>query len=246
MGSRFINSAKAAGWAVVLGVSSAAVGDITPERPIHHFYNAHLLAPNELQVGITGSVRYGVSPELEIGTQGVLFLLGAYNFSLKHEMFDFGRTRTSFSSYAFSLPLPGSGRVTGLAYGVLTTADMSSNLAFTFGAMDHALRIDDDGQHFTVHAPGPTLGIDYTITRNLGLSLTGTFPVWLFGDAETDVGDISLSLPLWTGSVSELDIPMHVMFATGTLSVGSFNLEAGVLSTGSEPTPYANIFWRFN
>jgi|GEM_PF-1747178 len=79
---------------------SHARAEFSFERPISHFFNAHLLEQGELQISTASKVTFGLFDSLEVGSTVLGFLGGYPNLYLKHEMFYVPRVfQTSFVSH---------------------------------------------------------------------------------------------------------------------------------------------------
>jgi hypothetical protein len=82
--------------------SQTARAEFSQERPISHFYNAHLLEQGELQISTISKVSFGLFDTVEVGTNALMTLVGFPNLFLKHQMFFVPRAfQTSFVSHLF-------------------------------------------------------------------------------------------------------------------------------------------------
>lgn len=65
-------------YAFLLGsicIFARAHGDFDSADSIHHHFNAHLLQPKEFQVSVAGNAQAGITPDLELGLQGLAYVI---------------------------------------------------------------------------------------------------------------------------------------------------------------------------
>jgi hypothetical protein len=249
------------------GVAMAALhgqrslADLSADQPAHHFYNAELLEPSEVQVSIIGNVKVGLVENVELGSNGLFLLSGLPNLSLKHRMFEGDQFRTAFSSHLFMLSgasgsesdesTSNSSSVndTNTAFfgaaGVVTSTDIGAGRSINWGLYDFLIfgqvpLIDID---VSAHILTPTLGLDVLLAKNFGMSLALAYPAYMHGSLNSEFIEAELSFVAAGGDFGKI---FTQGFATFTVSAGSFNLEFGAARLLAVTTPYFNIFWRFD
>ncbi len=242
-----------------------ALSEITESQPIHHFFNARLLQPEEKQISIVGNAKMGVSENFELGTQGALLLFTASpNIAVKHRMFRREGFETSFTGHAFYLQMSGTpseddesieGSSTEkkkekrtyffFPFGVVTTFDLSPGKALSAGILDVYLYSDSTDLHTSMrlHIFTPVVAYDHVLKDDWGFSAILAYPIYLRAELESDVLDTEGSMNLLSGVKAE-DHPI-LGFLTMTRSVESLNIEFGAIVFGQTLYPYANIFWRW-
>ena len=229
--------------------AGSAEADITNTKPLHHFFNAALLKPGEVQVSLLTNARLGVTDELELGTNGILDGMGFYNVALKHRMFigeDFWTSFTSHSFYTTTLSRLSSQDQDSAFFslhGVMTTHRLSDQLFLNWGPMDFMIYIRSATSFAmqTVHLPTAVLGTDYILSRNFALTALVLKPVYRTATLESD--DLELT------SKSDLLRDPSQVPAIGMLSLvfsyRVFNIELNGLLVGHTPFGYLNMWWRW-
>ncbi len=234
---------------ILLGLflrSSSSWSNFDGADSMHHLFNAHLLAPKEFQVSVFGNAQAGVTSDLELGVQGLGYVIQPplWNFSLKHRMFTETNFQTSFNSHSFYFQ-SGADHLLMSLHGVITSYFVHRNHHFNFGLMDGLLMAFNRDGESSLHLVTPVLGWDGVINSHLGFSATLLRPIYAAQQQESQrFGEGNRRLDFTNGNA-------HPAFAmmSGILSFGSFHLELGaiVLSYESLITlPYANLFWRFH
>jgi hypothetical protein len=244
-------------FAALHGRSSFA--DLSADRPLHHFYNAEILEPSEVQASIAGNVKVGLVENVELGSNGVLLLTGLPNLSLKHRMFEGNHFRTSFSSHLFMFSgasgaesddtASSSVKDTNTAFfgaaGVITSTDIGAGRSVNWGIYDFLIfgqvpLVDID---VSAHILSPTVGLDLLLARNFGMTLAIAYPAYMHGTLNSEFVEAELN---FVAAGSDFGKVFTQGFATFTVSAGSFNLEFGAAQLLTGTTPYFNIFWRFD
>lgn len=248
-----------------LGNIPFARAEFSEERPIHHFFNARLLAPKEYQISVVGNVKYGVNDELEIGTQGLLFLFGGLNLAIKHKMFEQDDWTTSFVFHGVRMQTQEQAFLAGsddtdssgqpIAYsvlryitaaGIVTTYDLSPTAFLNFGLYDFWLRESVpamDNSVGSVQSISLAVGFDHYLSRETAISVSYCHALWLLGEVTSDSSDLELSVNTLTGLPPSLN--PSVGFATMTQSWDMLNIEGGLIFIALQPMVYGNVFWRF-
>ena len=251
--------------AVFLGLTFSlelALADFSESSPLHHFFNARLLAPNELQVSIAGNVKFGISETFEIGSQGLGLIGEVPNFSLKHQMFVGPTFETSFSGHFFWIDLDpnatnengdngdstdssrGSSKMLLSMHGITSTFRMDASQYINAGLFEIFMfdRSSEYNSTSTLHILTPVIGYDLFISRQWAFSSILAYPVFAYVQLNSDLADIEGTLDLISGIPSNLNPSM--VFLTLTRSWHEFNLEFGLFGVAGNLNPYLNLFWR--
>jgi hypothetical protein len=222
-----------------------AHGDFDSANSIHHLFNAHLLQPKEFQVSVAGNAQAGITPDLELGLQGLAYVIQPplWNFSIKHRMFTTNNFQTSFNGHTFFFP-SGDERLLLSLHGVITSYKFTTHQHLNFGLMDGLIMsFSRDGQS-SLHLVTPVIGWDGVINSHLAYSATLLRPVFASEEQESQrFGEGNRQLDFTSGKAK----PAFAM-ATLIFSWGSFHIEGGAIHVSYENNltlPYANLFWRF-
>lgn len=224
----------------------ATAAEATGTRHVHHFFNARLLASGEAQVSMFGNAKFGVSPNLELGIQGLGYLMQgpAYNLAVKHQMFQGEGFVSSFNSHSFFLPSE-YGSLSGFLslHGFVTTLDLSPKTYFNFGLYDLYIYLKDESED-TVrgHVLAPMIGLDYYVSPRQYLTFIWVQPAYAFAQANTDFGDIESEVDLVKSGIEK----SRFVFVSTTFAWSRFHLEPGVFVFGESSSYYLNLFWRFH
>ncbi len=220
-------------------------GDFDSADSIHHLFNAHLLQPKEFQVSVYGNAQAGITPDLELGLQGLAYVIQPplWNFSLKHRMFTTNNFQTSFNSHTFFFP-SGDDRLLLSLHGVITSYKITSHQHLNFGLMDGlVMSFSQDGQS-SLHLVTPVIGWDGVINSHLAYSATLLRPIFASEEQESQrFGEGNRQLDFTSGKAKPAFAMTTVIF-----SWGSLHIEAGAIYLSYEKNltlPYANLFWRF-
>jgi len=229
----------------LIGLNGSVYGDFDSADSVHHLFNAHLLQPKEFQISAYGNAQAGITPDLELGLQGLAYVIQPplWNFSLKHRMFTEANFQTSFNSHTFFFP-SGDDRLLLSLHGVITSYKFTSRQHLNFGLMDGLIMsFNRDGQS-SLHLVTPVIGWDGIINSHLAFSATLLRPIYATEEQESQrFGEGNRQLDFTSGKAK----PAFGM-TTFILSWGSFNLELGAIYLSYEQTltlPYVNLFWRF-
>jgi hypothetical protein len=220
-------------------------GDFDSADSIHHLFNAHLLQPKEFQISVYGNAQAGITPDLEMGVQGLAYVIQPplWNFSLKHRMFSGTNFQTSFNSHTFFFP-SGDDRLLLSLHGVITSYKFTSHQHLNFGLMDGLVMSFNQDGNSSLHLVTPMIGWDGVINSHLAFSATLLRPVFASEEQESQrFGEGNRQLDFTSGKAK----PAYAM-TTMIVSWGSFHLEAGAIHLSYEENitlPYANLFWRF-
>ena len=221
--------------------------DNSQRKHLHHFFNARLLQPKEVQISIFGNTKVGIVPELELGTQltGYLFESSIPNLAMKHRMFHGESFQTSFNSHSFYFPGGEQFSLGGLVsfHGIVTTLDLSPASFLNFGIYDLYMYLSnvDSDDSARGHIFSPMIGYDWSITSRWHFSAVLVQPVYAISQANTDFGDIDSELDLLRGGAEN----SRLIFITTVISWDRFNMEPGIFSVGGSTSLYLNLFWRF-
>jgi hypothetical protein len=231
--------------ALILGLSDIGQCDFDSADSIHHLFNAHLLQPKEIQISVYGNAQAGITPDLELGLQGLAYVIQPplWNFSLKHRMFTTNNFQTSFNSHTFFFPSGGERFLISI-HGVITSYKVTNNQHFNFGLMDGLQMKFSRDEQSSVHLITPVIGWDGVINSHLAYSATLLRPVYASEEQESQrFGEGNRQLDFTSGKAR----PAYAM-TTMIFSWGSFHLEGGFIHLSYEKNlsiPYANLFWRF-
>ncbi len=214
----------------------------------HHFFNAQVLDKGEAQVAISGNVKYGILPELEIGTQFALLTLpkpNIWNFALKHRMFETAESKTSFVSHSFYTKSGTTDAIASL-YGIVNTREfLHPHSLLSLGLFDGLLIESQSQQSYNAHRLTPSIAWDWVIAKHWAMSLIVVKPIYALEQAQSvDAGELSKQVD-FTKQQSEFAYSS----ATFTYSGDSFNFEFGAISPSTQLDfimPYINMFWRFH
>jgi hypothetical protein len=207
-----------------------------------HFFNAHLIPRHKGQISIYGNAKAGVNNELEIGTHAVS-LLRLYNLSVKHQMFDLAKAKTSFTSHTFFyLPEKGETAITTL-WGITTSWLIQSGWEIFGGPFD--LMLLTKGHRSSIsdtHIFSAVIGSDAEVTRGITFTAFALLPIWGGAEMNQDYGDLE-------AQVHFLKAKRYpgLLFASFTKHWDVFHLEAGAfsLTQNTKPIPYLNLYWRW-
>lgn len=234
--------------AILMGLLSpndVSYGDFDSADSIHHLFNANLLQPKEFQVSVYGNAQAGITRDLELGLQGLAYVIQPplWNFSLKHRMFTETNFQTSFNSHTFFFP-SGDDRLLLSLHGVITSYKVTSHQHLNFGLMDGlVMSFSQDGES-SMHLVTPVIGWDGVINSHLAFSASLLRPVFATEEQESQrFGEGNRQLDFTSGKAR----PAFGM-ATFIFSWGSFHAELGAMYLSYEKNltlPYANLFWRF-
>lgn len=214
------------------------------KRPTHSF-NAFLLEKNEKQISIFSTARYGVSEDLELGTNFLMAVLNIPNLAVKHRMFNFEDHQTSFISHI----------------GVLTEDDLNTfgywginhswvfdqQTVYSFGFMNLFLRSRDSffgSKQQSFDGYSVNLSADYSYSKRTAFNATLLLPVFVNVESKLDVADLEYSEWAFLNFRSSLT---PVVFLSSTFTFGVFNLEPGLIAQINNLPPglYINLFWRW-
>lgn len=229
----------------IITLNDVALGDLDSSDSIHHLFNAHLLQPKEFQISIMGNAQAGITSELELGVQGLAYVIQPplWNFSLKHRMFTQSDFQTSFNSHSFFFP-SGDDRLLLSLHGVITSYKFTPNQHLNFGLMDGLVMAFSHDAQSSLHLITPMIGWDGVIASHFGYSATLLRPVYASEAQESQrFGEGNRRFDFTSGKAR----PAFAM-ATFLFSYGSFNAELGAIYLSYENAfvvPYANLFWRF-
>ncbi len=256
--------------AVCLLSANLGMADISSTQRLSHWFNAHLLAEREAQVNVLGNVKFGLLPDLEIGTQAAMLgLLSSPNFYVKHRMFTGDAFTTSFVSHLYGLRLPlsanpekddeannaeGSANAAGDTYhldllfgfvGITTTHALDSKQDLSWGVYDIYLGFNDpyldiEGR---IHAVGAGVSYDFILTPNIAFTGIVLIPAYANVAVESEIGDIVGNINMLTAQAKSSFAGLGM--ATVTFSGKTLNLEGGAIATPTVVRPYINVFWRF-
>ena len=227
-------------------------------------FNANLLAPGEAEVSIAGNGRFGVTSEVELGSQlGLVLLLQSPNISLKYEMFKTSSFRTAFNAHIFYLAIDptassnadatteakpeSESSATFMGYfGSVTTMAIDSRDYFSFGLYDFFLRQSSHkfNRISAVHAISPTVGFDKYLSSSWALTAALAYPVYILLHENSDLADMKAAISFLDSAPTAINPTMA--FLTGTYSGETTNFEVGAFFVAGRGSPYANVFWRFN
>ncbi len=226
------------------------------EQPLHHFFNSRLLKANEAKLNLNyiGSVEYGLSENLEVGTSVLLSIGSIPNFLLKHRMFILGPTETSFTSFTLIFPgqYIGGKRFTGSAsaQGVVTSYDVNSELSLNVGPM-HAYSLlntknqsagfGDVRTQVELEVYAALVGLDYYLSSNWGVTAFVLIPFYANLNEIGDFGDANASL---FPNLTSYEQDNLVLFVSMTRTWEQFNFEFGVVNFAKTTFPYLAAYWR--
>jgi len=230
---------------VFIGIYGRAHGDFDSADSIHHLFNAHLLQPKEFQVSAVGNAQAGITPDLELGLQGLAYVIQPplWNFSIKHRMFTTNNFQTSFNGHTFFFP-SGDERLLLSLHGVITSYKFTSHQHLNFGLMDGLIMSFSRDAQSSLHLVTPVIGWDGVINSHLAYSATLLRPIFASEEQDSQrFGEGNRQLDFTSGKAK----PAFAM-ATLIFSWGSFHIEGGAIHVSYEKNltlPYANLFWRF-
>lgn len=233
----------------ILGMESSifAQDDKSQRKHLHHFFNARLLQPKEVQISISGNAKVGLFPELELGSQltGYFFQSPVPNLAMKHRMFHGESFQTSFNSHSFYIPGGKQLSLGGLVsfHGIVTTLDLSPTKFLNFGIYDLYMYLSevDSDESARGHIFSPMIGYDWYITPRWHFSAVLVQPVYAILQANTDFGDMDSELDLLSGGAKN----SRLFFITTVISWNRFSMEPGIFGVGGSTNLYLNLFWRF-
>ena len=221
--------------------SSPLLASFSSQQRPHHFFNAHLLQPNEQQLSIFGNYKFGFLPTLELGVQGLLLLGGLPNIYLKHQMFQEGNIKTSFVAHSVA-----SGSVFFSAHGIISTITFENSHELSLGLLDFYFKegnifVDN---HSTLHFFSPSIAYDKILSEHFAFGVAAVHPKFILAHIQNDLVDLDATITI------PFDQSIYTVFTTLTYSGESFNAEFGFVAAGSFDTnsglsPYLNLFWRF-
>ena len=229
-----------------ISVSSVTNAEISGDKPLHHFFNARLLEPGDMQISVFTNAKLGLTGELELGTNGLLDTFGYYNLSLKHKMFVGENFQTSFNSHSFFTRNLTS-RIKDAAFlsmhGVITTNRLKDHQFINWGLMDVLVFIRSSTRFDieTMHVPTAVLGMDYVISPGLAISMTGLKPVYKTDNLESDDLEFHSDANLFKDPTQ---IP-GVGILSLIMSFETLNVELNGILVGYAPAGYLNMWWRF-
>jgi hypothetical protein len=229
-------------------MSQTALAEFSDDRPVHHFFNAHLLKPGEVQLSIAGNVKVGATENLEVGTNVFLLRGGnidGYNLALKHRMFAGPRFETAFVSHSL-LYFYDTGAIKARAFvslhGIVTSWNVGRGATLNAGLYDLAVRYTDFAEDGGIrgHVVAPSLGGDWIITDKFALQASLVQALYSELVVTTDFGDIAGS---WDENSEDLK-RFRVGYLTLTWWSDQTNVELGSMLLGERGYLYANLFWR--
>jgi hypothetical protein len=241
-----VNSAtKHALLVYLLCFNGAVRGEFDSADSIHHLFNAHLLQPKEFQVSVYGNAQAGITPDLELGLQGLAYVIQPplWNFSLKHRMFTTSNFQTSFNSHSFFFT-SGDERLLLSLHGVITSYKITSHQHLNFGLMDGLVMSFSRDGGSSLHLVTPMIGWDGVINRHVAFSATLLRPIYASEEQESQrFGEGNREIDFTSGKAK----PAFGM-TTMIFSWRTFHFEVGAIYLSYENAlalPYANLFWRF-
>lgn len=243
----------------------------SPDSRVHNFFNPTILKPLEQKLTLYGNYSIGISKNLEIGSS-VLYLLGGMpNFSLKHKMFDFKNTKTSFISRNSFInsgeSLSSKSTMLYLLNGIVTSFDfggINQNKSINFGATYNYIKINSNNNESdkSINSISSFIGYDHYISNELVFSSLIKASMWQSLNIEDESVQINIS-NFSLSNQGKNDLSKLSAFASSTLTQ-SFNwgeLEGGVMyipalssndnsSSGEGNSwvgviPYVNMIWRW-
>ncbi len=229
---------------------------ITEDQPSQSFFNSHLLNDGEAQISILGTLEAGVSENLQLGTQGLIWLFRLPNIFLKHRMFKTNTTQTSFTSFSLLQPKTKLAHteqtVEGVLsiHGVVTGYEVNERLTFNFGPMrfysnsKHESEVSNGitrKNQIEIEAYAALLGLDFRRSEEWSFSAFVLLPLYfdaIFIGDSTDGGFTLLPS-------SKLYNDGYFLASTyATRSWESFNLDIGFI-LAKQVYPYFSAYWRF-
>ena len=217
------------------------------QRPVHHLFNARLLAPGESEIAALGNCRYGLTEQLEVGTNAWWLLGGGFNLSLKHDMFKDGAAQTSFVSHSFWLRSKEAKALGVLApVGVITSYSLpESHVLLNGGLFDLVGWLTlQDKTSLELHIISPMFGVDWEINQQWALSSYLFLPLYGSLEGYTEFVDISVQALMYEGQMLTRSYPF-LGFLGLSYDWGLFSLEAGAFNLGGRRMPILNGVWRF-
>lgn len=218
---------------------------ISPDRKVHHYFNANLLNPKETQISIVGNVKHGVSPDWELGIQALGFAASEKlpNFYLKHRMFHGENYQTSFVSHsAFNgeKALPIAALDIYSLSGIVTTHYLGKSHQISWGLYDLFIynNSQSDSSTLRAHIFIPSLSWDYNFTKDWSVTAIYLQSSYITYRTSSDLADIDGDFD----SISNPSNTFRALMVTTTYAWRTLHLEAGFIGT---QIPYLNIFWRF-
>lgn len=222
----------------------------------HSFFNSRLLNKGEYFIDVVPLVSFqaGISENLQLGTSALMFLARNPNFYLKHRMFLFGDTETTFTSFTMYSPqreIKGKDVSSFLSlHGIITGYDFNDQLTLNAGIMraymlskekeyddslDLEVRTQSDLSIYAV-----LLGVDYTINRHWSSSNFVLLPFYADGLLEGDASDGTLST--WGGSLTRKTTAYKI---SATHHWDIFSMEFGFIHAENLHLPYISLLWSW-
>lgn len=250
---------------IFLSVLALVVFPRAKASQVDHFFNAGLTAENKAVVDCFGNFRYGFSKNLELGTNAFLFsfinFLGSQmhnlNLKLKHKMFEFGRNKTSFSSYSNVL---WSGKSENdffsfsSLYGIVNTFSFS-NFDLNYGCYDvfssstsqthRPLGGESSSssikykQSFTSHRVLPFIGVDIPIFSES--VIMASFFTTAYSSFDLDSDEMAVRQADSTDLARVLEKSAWTSILTAAHRFGSFDFEYGSILSSASSLPFMKI-----
>lgn len=234
-------------------LSTESYAKFSKQKPIHTIFNAHLLKPKEVQISIFSMFRIGITQNLEVGLNPMLFG-NMPNIAFKYNLFEAPNFKTSYSNFsAFksekNIPNTKSNSNSNsfvVFHGITTNFNFNLSSTINFGLFDlytsNTTKESIGDNNSSIHIPMLSSGIDYILNPSWGLTSQFMIPIGLYGNQTSGNGESSVGV----GFVSLNENNFLYNITTFTYSAQSFNLEFGALYYQNLLIPYANIFWRFD
>lgn len=217
------------------------------ETDLHHSFNAGQLKQGEHQISVVGNYKYGLTDQLEVGSQGTFLLLSTPtipNIYVNHRMFNLEKSKTNFTSHMFYFDnslLGYAALKNSFALGKSTVLSVSVFNYFALSVQDSWLRDEIDVSNFYL----PAVNLDQQINENWAFSALAKVAV--YGRLESTADSIEIEADYFIlRDVREL---AAFGMATFTAKVSDMTyLEFGGGAVGYDGNiaafPYFNVFWR--
>jgi len=228
--------------------SGIAWAEFSKEARPSHMLNSQTVESG-MEVSYLGNMVFALDRNTNLGTQGLFFLGGLPNLTLKHRMFDFENGSTTFNGFFMPIPkrlleIGNSGGLT-FFYSVTTGIDLNSQSTLSVGAGSTGYvetSLVSSGEGTAINFYHINFAYDLIISNVLSFNMGAVFFPFIDVDIESELLDARISG--FNPTFKEI-VPF---FATATYSPenSSFNLEAGVwgVSPSSGLGPYLSLYWR--
>lgn len=231
--------------------------EFSQSKPAHHLWNSRLLKPQEVEIGALpiGSIKVGVTENLELGTSIFLLLSKSPSLFLKHRMFSIGDLEMSLSSFSVYFPSKSLSSDSNLGLlsmnGLVSTYNINRSFGLNIGLQSiyallqqkkNDINFGDVRDSSEANLIMPLVGFDYLMSRDWALTTFALIPIYSRIEYGNDFVGAEISKFFSTEDLKNLNLILYLGF---TRSWDVFSLEFGVFQAYQAMVPYLNLMWRY-